>query len=332
MTGDHPTVSVLIPARNEGAVLARCLESLKKLDYPQERIEIIVADGMSSDDTKDIALRYGAKVTTNDKRTAVSGRNRAFEKAAGGIIACTDADCVVSADWIKNGLKYLGKDKIAGVGGVSLLPETSSSFEKAVNLFFRMAEAARSTCHIQNLPSIKEVDDIPTCNAFYRKEALDKVMPVDEDLLTAEDVWMNFCLKERGYTLVMAPDVVVWHHRRRSPALFFKQIYRFAIGRIQVSRKSRELIGAFHILAGLAVPIFLLLAACLFLLNAMPLFLALLSGILAITALSALISARSLPVAVNAPLVVIFFFTAWSAGFLKEYLAPSKNTGGRVLR
>ncbi len=325
----HPVVSILIPAKNESAVLARCLGSLKKVDYPKDRIEIIVADGLSTDDTKDIALRYGAKVVANDRGTAVSGRNRAFENAAGDIIACTDADCVVDADWIKNGLKYFKDGKTGGVGGVSLLPEASSPFEKAVNLVFRMAETLRSTSHVQSLPLAKEADDISTCNALYLKEALQKVMPVDEDLLTAEDVWMNFCLKNRGYGLVVAPDVVVWHHRRRSPVLFIRQIYRFAIGRMQVARKSQRLINVFHVLAGTSLPFLLLSAVCFYLLNAVPLFLTLIFGFFAVAGLSALISTRSLSVAINAPLVIVLFVLAWSVGFLREFFAPIKDIRGK---
>jgi len=329
MTSAYPMVSILIPAKNEGAVLARCLESLKKVDYPKDRIEIILADGLSTDNTKDIALRYGAKVVANDGGTAVSGRNRAYEVAAGDIIACTDADCVVDAGWIKNALKYFGGDKVGGVGGVSLSPEESSGFGKAVNFIFRAAETARSTSHVQNLPLAKEADDIPTCNAFYRKEALDKVMPVDENLLTAEDVWMNFCLKNQGYRLVVAPDVVVWHHRRRSPMLFSKQIYRFAIGRMQVARKSPRLINAFHVLAGIGLPFLLLSAVCLYLLGMLPLFFASITGFLVIAGLSALIISRSLSVAINTPLAIILFLTAWSIGFMQEFLTPIKDVSGK---
>jgi len=322
-------VSILIPAKNESAVISRCLESLKNLDYPKERLEVIVADGLSFDNTKNVASGYDAKVVINDKGLAGSGRNRAYEAASGDIIACTDADCTVEAGWIKNALKYFDGDKVGGVGGVSILPEQSSGFEKAVNFLFRGAAAIRSTSHIQDLPLAKEVPDIPTCNAFYRKDVLAKVMPVDENLLTAEDVWMNFCIRGLGYRLIQAPDVVVWHYRRRSPSLFFRQIYRFAVGRMQVARKDSRLLNIFHVLAGLSIPLFLLSAILFYSLNAAGLFWALVFGLFIIAAISALINTRSLSAAINAPLAIVLFTTAWSAGFLREFLSPIAARSGR---
>ena len=125
---DNPLISVIIPVKNQAALLSLCLDSLRQLDYPKEKIEIIVVDGLSTDDTRDVAQRYKTKLVTNEKQVVVSGRNRGFEESKGELIAFTDADCIFDPAWLKNSIKYFDKDKVGGVGGLSLQPQDSNSF------------------------------------------------------------------------------------------------------------------------------------------------------------------------------------------------------------
>ena len=119
-----PLVSIIIPVRNEAGLLKNCLESISNLDYPKERIEVVIADGMSTDGTAEVARQYGARVVLNEKKTVSPGRNVAFKPAKGEIIAFTDADCIVDKNWIKNSLKYFDDANAACVGGLTLPPRT----------------------------------------------------------------------------------------------------------------------------------------------------------------------------------------------------------------
>jgi len=118
----EPMVSIIIPVRNEAGLLKNCLESISNLDYPKDRIEVIIADGMSTDDTVNTAKQLGARVVLNEKKTVSPGRNIAFKLAKGEIIAFTDADCIVDKGWIINSLKYFKDDKVACAGGPNLTP------------------------------------------------------------------------------------------------------------------------------------------------------------------------------------------------------------------
>ncbi|MDD4939654.1 MAG: glycosyltransferase [Candidatus Omnitrophica bacterium] len=324
-----PFVSIIIPVKNEAGILSRCLESLRNLDYLKERMEVIICDGLSTDKTREIALSYGARVVRNDKQVVVSGRNRGFEAAKGSVIAFTDADCVFDRGWIRNSVKYLEDKAIGGVGGRTLAPETASGFEKAVDLIFSLADVFQATCHRKGSHAACEVKDIPGCNAVYRKDALDKVMPVDETLLTAEDVWMNSCVRKNGYRLISAPDAILWHNRRSSPKKFSRQVYRFAIGRLQAGKRRPELLNPFHILSGLCIP-FLLAAAIYAFISGSHGTMLLSALILAFAAfLASMAATRSFAAAVNLPLAAIIFSLAWSAGFLRELFFPMKDIKGR---
>lgn len=329
MSQESPKVSVIIPVKNEAVLLRRCLQSLDGLDYPKEALEIIVADGLSSDNTKEVALSFGAMVVTNDRQIVASGRNCGFRQATGEIIAFTDADCVFDPAWIKNSIKYFEDKTLAGVSGVTLPPPDSSDFEKAVDFLFGLAEFFYATAHRRNVTLARKIDDIPGCNAIYRREALEKVMPVDENLLTAEDVWMNFCLKKLGYKFILAPDVRLWHYRRNSPGRFLRQAYRFAIGRAQVGKRAAKLLGPYHILAGIMPPLFILTAVILILSGSGALVMKAAFVFLSLILLFSFIRSGSLGVSLSLILVLPLFAFGWSTGFIREFLFPLKDARGK---
>lgn len=323
-----PFVTIVIPVRNEERILGQCLESIAALDYPQDRLEVIVADSLSTDRSRAIAEQYGAVVVPNPKQTVVSGRNRGLETARGEFVAFTDADCVVSRHWLRAAMEAFAPG-VAGVGGVTLFPKEASSFQKAVNVLFLMAGFAGATAHRQSAGFTSEVADIPGCNAIYRRSALQQVMPLDEDLLTAEDVWLNWMLRQHGFRHLVVENMILWHHRRSRPASFVRQMYRFAIGRLQVGRRSPRLLRPLHILAGVSLP---LLAA--------GLALALLHGFLGLAAVLLLLAGAatcalgifhtgSLEAGCYVPPVLGLFLASWSCGFLRELLFPMKRVDGK---
>jgi len=329
MLENPPFVSIVIPVRNEGRILDRCLESIRNLEYPAERVEVIVADSLSTDDSRQIAESYGAKVVPNRRQTVVSGRNRGFEVAQGEFIAFTDADCIVRSDWLKAALNNFDAEVVAGVGGVTLFPDEATPFQKAVNVLFAMAGFTGSTAHRQQIETTQYVDDIPGCNCMYRRSALDLVMPIDEKLLTAEDVWLNWLLSERGYRHVASQHMVLWHHRRSRSRTFIRQMYRFAIGRLQVGKRARRLLKLSHVLVGLSVPLMvgMLLAAWACGLLWIPVATALLGwfGLFAVGVLKA----KSWVAGFCLPMVCLLFVTSWSCGFLRELLVPMAQVDGK---
>ena len=330
MNPEWPRVSIVIPVRNEEAVLGRCLAAIKSLDYPADRVEVVIADGRSVDGSRAVAERFGVQLVSNPGQTVVSGRNCGFSVATGDIIAFTDADCIVRPDWLTTAVEvFRSDDRIAAVGGVTRFPDDATSFQEAVNLLFALAGMAGSTVHVQSAERTEPVDDIPGCNALYLRTALAEVMPVDERLLTAEDVWMNWCLRHRGHVLVRAHDTVLWHHRRSRPRTFFRQIYRFAIGRLQVGKRARALLNPWHVLAGLGIPLLVGVAGGLAWTGhavALPIGV---GGAALALALAALPRVRTVQAALWFPGVVAIFAVAWSAGFLRELAVPLVSADGK---
>lgn len=323
----EPMVSIIIPVRNEAGLLKSCLESISNLDYPKDRIEVIIADGMSTDDTVNTAKQLGARVVLNEKKTVSPGRNVAFKLAKGEIIAFTDADCIVDKNWIINSVRYFEDDKVACVGGPNLTPYGEGYFGKAVGFVFNQGIFSAGSIHARELKEVKEVRSIPGCNAIYKKDALEKVMPIDETLLTCDDTELNQRLIDKGYKLLYTPDVFVWHYRRPNPKRLFRQMYRYAIGRLQVGKKDRRMINAMHILVGLSLPISLMILV--FLPQFFLLMLFLYALLLVVYAGMALMKTNSLRISLYVPFVISIILCSWSAGFMRELVFPLKGGDGK---
>ena len=107
-----PTVSVLIPTLNSARTLDWCLASIIEQDYPQERVEIIVADGGSRDRTPQLARGYGAKVIENRLGTGEAGKAAALRCARHDLVAMVDSDNILpQRDWLKKMVAPFAEDE-----------------------------------------------------------------------------------------------------------------------------------------------------------------------------------------------------------------------------
>ncbi|MCS7014355.1 MAG: glycosyltransferase [Chloroherpetonaceae bacterium] len=130
-----PMVTVVVAARNEEKNIARTLDSLVQLDYPKEKLEIIVSDGASTDRTCEIVSQYAARysfITLHhaDQNQPIRGKANAIHQAVlrarGEFIMMTDADCTVQPTWIRHTLSYF-TDDVGLVCGITI-PRPTDAF------------------------------------------------------------------------------------------------------------------------------------------------------------------------------------------------------------
>jgi glycosyltransferase involved in cell wall biosynthesis len=108
-----PGVSVVIPTLNSGNTLGQCLKSIRKQDYPREKIEIIIADGGSSDRTLEIARTHKARIFPNRLKTGEAGKAVGLKRAGKEIVAFIDSDNILpSVDWMRRMVEPFGEDDI----------------------------------------------------------------------------------------------------------------------------------------------------------------------------------------------------------------------------
>lgn len=322
-----PTISVCIPVLNGAARLPGCLASLRALDYPKHLIEIVIADGGSTDDTRNIARSYGALVLDNPGRTVAAGRNVAFAAATGEVIASTDDDCVVPADWGRRAVAAFETPDVAAVGGLSLLPEGVGPWPKAAHFIFRLASLAGQSVQADRLKA-GDVDDLPGCNVFYRTDATRRIGAFDERLITAEDVDYHLRLRAAGHRLRAVPGLFVWHHRRPTVRGLFRQLRRYARGRVQLGRTWPGAVRMAHHLLGLSLPILGVVTAV-GLALAPALFIGAGLGAAALLVGLARRGGLSLTGALLTPMAMLIIAMGWSVGYLGEHVRTSAIRSGR---
>jgi GT2 family glycosyltransferase len=210
-----PRISVAICSYNGARTIRDTLDALQHLEYPD--YEVIVVDDGSSDRVAEIAKEYGVGVIIHAKNQGLSSaRNTALEAATGEIIAYIDDDAYPDPHWLTYLAATFLDGDYAGVGGPNLPPPGDGLIADCV------ANAPGGPIHV--LLSDKEAEHIPGCNMAYWKSRLQAVGGFDPRFRAAgDDVDICWRLQERGWKLGFSPAAVVWHHRRNSVTMYWKQ-------------------------------------------------------------------------------------------------------------
>jgi len=205
-------VVALAPNRN-----LELKDSLKNLDYPKNKYELIVERG------------------TNPSEN----RNRGIKKSKGEIIAFIDDDAIVSKYLLKNAEEFLKEHKdIEIVGGTQLTPKTDNFFAKISgyvleNPFGTYKMSNRYKKGKLNLDA--DESSITSAICFVRKEVFKKIKGFNPILYPGEDPEFFGRAKKKGIKIAYNPNLIVYHKRRSTPFGFCKQIFRY--GRVRMLKE-----------------------------------------------------------------------------------------------
>lgn len=233
-----PFVSILIPAYNEEKRIASCLESIFNLNYPKDKFEVIVVDGFSKDRTVELAKKYPVKILYEKKPTRAAACNTGVIAAKGEIIAFTDADCTVDANWLTNLVKYYDSPSIAGVGGPNIVITENELSAKIISLM-KTPLAFGGFRYATIYPEKREIYHNPGCNSSIRKDVYCDVGMMDENLITAEDTELSERIRYAGYKLLYIPEAKISHHWWFDLKRYFNWMKKYGIGQAQFIVKSK---------------------------------------------------------------------------------------------
>jgi glycosyltransferase involved in cell wall biosynthesis len=213
-----PFVSVILPTLNRGDMLASLIDSLAEQTYPADRFEVIVVDNGSEDGTREWASRVTGTLpfrfrflsNSTSFRVPAQSRNLGFAAASGEIIAFTDSDCLVSRNWLEQGVAALHNAPAAGLAHGTTLPWEDGTPRPPIY----------STISVTSAKAFYE-----TCNMFYRRAALERVSGFDRTFIETwpypafygEDTDLAYRVLEAGYPGLFAPTVLVWHRVFANP-------------------------------------------------------------------------------------------------------------------
>ena len=236
---NKPFVSIVIPTTGHVKFIKGLVESVNKLDYPKEKYELILIGDEETEllnDSSKKANDYGIKtVVKYEPFAAGKKRNIGVELANGDIIAFTDDDTILREDWLNNAVKHLNDNtNYVGVGGPNFTPREGLPFAKAVGRIFG-SKFLFSFRYTIGHPKPKEIEHNPTCNYIIKKEVFETVK-FHNTLWPGEDAEFDIRLIKKGFKILYAPNVVVWHHRRSRPLPFLRQMFNYGKTRAQVTR------------------------------------------------------------------------------------------------
>jgi len=196
---DHPSLSVVIIGRNEGARLERCLQSVAALHPFGGEKEVIYVDSASTDSSVETAAAYRAKVIRIAPRhlCAAAARNAGFRAASGEIILFLDGDTILTPEFVTNSLLHFQDPRVAVVcGNRREVDPGGSIFNRVLDLDWIYPSGPTLFCG---------------GDALIRRSVLEAVKGFDENLIAGEEPEMCWRIRALGYTVLHLDSAMVGH-------------------------------------------------------------------------------------------------------------------------
>lgn len=322
----QPFVTVILPVRNEEHFIERSLGAVLRQDYPADKIEVIVADGMSDDATLEKARSLpGAervRIVPNPRRIQAAGLNEAITQARGEVIVRVDGHTVIAADYVRQCVAALHTTGAQNVGG-AMNPVGSTAMGKAIAAAGKSPFAVPTAFHVSQQP---QYTDTVYLGAWHR-EMFEQVGLFDEKVNINEDYELNYRIIKNGGKIYFTPDIQSAYYGRQTLQALAKQYYRYGLVKTRTLRKHPASLKPRHLVA----PLFVLGVVVGGLLSLVhPVFLALWLAGLLLYALATL--TFSLKVASQTewgnlwrlPIVFLTIHLSWGVGFWAGWLQPAE--------
>ena len=254
MHDSRPAVSVVIPCRNERDHIEDCLHSVLAQEPVPGDFEVIVADGMSDDGTRELL----SKLSTTDKRLKIidnpgcitaCGMNACILQSRGDYIAIMGAHNFYAPDYLWSSLAVSQETAADNVGG-SMMCLGKSRLQKAIAIAhhspFSVGGARWHDPHYEG-----PADTV--FGGFYRHDVFGRVGLFDESLVRNQDDEFNLRLTRAGGKIWHSPRIKSWYYPRASLAALFRQYVQYGYWKVRVVQKHGKPASVRHLVPGIFV-------------------------------------------------------------------------------
>ena len=227
---DLPRVSIVVPCRNEEEFIGPCLDSILDNDYPKDRLEILVVDGMSEDRTRGIVAFYALyhpfiRLLENPKKVTPAALNIGIAEANGEVVMRMDAHAVYDQQYIVRCVEALERHEADDVGGVwVVLPRKSTLVARAIaQSLSHQFGVGDAHYRVTSSPAPRWVDTVP----FFcvRKDIFSGVGLFNEDLVRGQDMEFSQRLRKAGGRILLVPQVVSRYYPRSDLKSFWRHSF-----------------------------------------------------------------------------------------------------------
>ena len=248
MSQELPFVSLIVPCRNESGHILECLQSLCSNEYPEDRFEVVVVDGMSSDGTREAVMDFCARhpnvrLVDNPLKLIPVAMNTGIRHSRGEIIAKTDAHSIFPRNFISTCVEYLTTSEADNVGGVlRMIPPDQSRSSLAIVLAQEHPLGAGGAPHLQRGGQPHYADT--AAFGCFRRSLFDRIGFYNESAVRGCDTDLNIRIQRGGGKILVIPDLVISYYPapglvnfiRRNARAGFWVLRGFAAGQVQSVR------------------------------------------------------------------------------------------------
>ena len=237
--GQCPTVTVIMPVRNEASFIERSLGAVLAQDYPADRLEVLVVDGMSDDGTREIVRRMlagrpNARLLDNPRRIVSTALNLGLAEADGEVIVLVGGHTLMIPDYVRRCAEALAETGADCVGGVlNTVAETEVTQSIALAQSSRFGVGGASFRIGRNKGG--EVDTV----AFgaYRRQVFDQIGGFDEELIRDQDDEFNYRLRAAGGRIWLDPRIRSTYYARSTLRSLGRQYFQYGYWKVRVFQK-----------------------------------------------------------------------------------------------
>lgn len=227
-----------MPIRNEESFIRRSLGAVLQQDYPLPRLEVIVADGMSTDATGDILRSFQStydnlRVVENRSLIVATGLNDALRQSKGEIIVRVDGHTEIAKDYIRQCVSEIQRTGAANVGG-RMDTISENPFGRAVAL---------ATCTAFGVGgarfhySEKEEWVDTVYMGAWRRDVFERVGLFDEEQVRNQDDEFNYRLLSRGGKILLSPRIKSKYYNRSTLRSLWRQYFQYGYWKVRVMQK-----------------------------------------------------------------------------------------------
>jgi len=232
-------VSIVVACRNEKRNIRELLESIFAQDL-KEPWEVIIADGMSDDGTRQILEEYSSRyssltVIDNPRRIVSAGLNLAIRRARGEMIIRMDGHTEYAPDYCRWCVETLENTGADNVGGPARTRSTGVVGRAVAAAFHSRFSTGGAKFH--DVGYRGWVDTVPY--GCWRKSFLERIGLFDEALVRNQDDELNLRLRRAGGRIWQDPLIMSWYSPRSDLSKLFHQYFQYGFWKVAVIRKHR---------------------------------------------------------------------------------------------
>ena len=230
-----PAVTIVIPTFNEEAVITEKIENTLNLDYPSDRLQIVVCDDASADRTVEIVSSYtGAGITLSQAGTRagkVGGLNRALELATGDIFIIADADILPAPNALRELVANFADETVGCVLAETRMKSSEDDTSESGGLYWRYEARIRH--------SESDIHSTVAATGHFMALRRKLLQPIPMHVIL-DDFYLAMMTIRQGYRVVSEPKAIVWERPTQTMGDEVSRRSRLTAGRFQIISMSRE--------------------------------------------------------------------------------------------